>query len=155
GFKTPLTSILSSAQLLKLYAEKDHPFKPKIVKHSTKIENSARNLNSILTSILFIGKADAEKLNYKPIRIYSAAFFKESMNEIKAGIDNDVAIKTAFEKLPKIITTDMDCLYQIFENLLSNAVKYSKNGGTVELKVWYEEDQLKAEIKDYGIGIPK
>lgn len=155
GFKTPLTSILSSAQLLKLYAEKDHPFKPKIVKHSTKIENSARNLNSLLTSILFFGKADAEKMNYKPTKIYSAAFFKEIVNEVKAGIDNDVAIKTSFEKLPKIITTDMDCLYQIFENLLSNAVKYSKNGGTVELKVWYEEDQLKAAIKDYGIGIPK
>ena len=155
GFKTPLTSILSSAQLLKLYAEKDHPFKPKIVKHSTKIENSARNLNSLLTSILFFGKADAEKMNYKPIKIYTAAFFKEIVNEVKAGIDNDVTIKTTFEQLPKIISTDMDCLYQIFENLLSNAVKYSKNGGVVELKSWYEEDQLKAVIKDYGIGIPK
>lgn len=155
GFKTPLTSILSSAQLLKQYAEKDHPFKLKIVKHASKIENSTRNLNSLLTSILFFGKADAEKMNYKPTKIYTSAFFNEVVDVVKAGVDNGVSIKTSFEKLPKIITTDMDCLYQIFENLLSNAVKYSKNGEVVEFNVWFEEDLLKSTIKDSGIGIPK
>lgn len=155
GFKTPLTSILSSAQLLKQYAEKEHPFKPKIVKHASKIETSARNLNSLLTSILFFGKADAEKMNYKPTKIYSSAFFNEVVDVVKAGIENGVSIKSKFEKLPKIITTDMDCLYQIFENLLSNAVKYSKNGKEVEFSVWYEDDYLKSTIKDSGIGIPK
>lgn len=155
GFKTPLTSILSSAQLLKQYAEKDHPFKLKIVKHASKIENSARNLNSLLTSILFFGKADAEKMNYKPTKIYTAAFFNEVVDVVKAGIDNGVTIKTTFDKLPKIITTDMDCLYQVFENLLSNAVKYSKHGEVVEFNVWFEDDTLKSAIKDTGIGIPK
>ncbi|HLU89182.1 MAG TPA: ATP-binding protein [Cyclobacteriaceae bacterium] len=155
GFKTPLTSILSSAQLLKLYAEKDHPHRPKIVKHTSKIETSARNLNSLLTSILFFGKADAEKMNYKPTKVYTAAFFNEVVDVVKAGIENAVSIKTSFENLPKIITTDMECLYQIFENLLSNAVKYSKNGQTVEFRVWFEGDQLKSSIKDSGIGISK
>lgn len=155
GFKTPLTSILSSAQLLKLYAEKDHPFKAKIVKHASKIENSTRNLNSLLTSILFFGKADAEKMNYKPTKIYTSAFFKELVDVVTAGIENDVTMKTTFGKLPKIIITDSDCLFQIFENLLSNAIKYSKNGGNVEFNLWFEEDLLQATVKDDGIGILK
>ncbi len=155
GFKTPLTSILSSAQLLKQYAERDHPFKVKIMKHATKIENSVRNLNSLLTSVLFFGKADADKMNYKPVRIYTSAFLNEVVDMVKAGIDNGVKIQTTFEKLPKMITSDMDLLYQILENLLSNAVKYSKDGGQVEFKVWSEEDSLKATIKDEGIGIPE
>lgn len=155
GFKTPLTSILSSAQLLQKYAEKDHPFKPKIVKHATKIENSVRNLNSLLTSVLFFGKADADKMNYKPVKIYTAAFLNDVVDMVKAGIDNDVKIETSFEKLPKIITSDMDLLYQILENLLANAVKYSKDGGTVEFKVWMDGNWLKAEIRDFGIGIPE
>src|SRR5690554_302944 len=153
GFKTPLTSILSSAQLLKQYAEKDHPFKPRIVKHSAKIETSARNLNSLLTSILFFGKADADKMNYKPIKIFTAAFFNEVVDVVRAGIENDVKVKTQFENLPKTIVSDMDCLYQIFENLLSNAVKYSKPGGQVDFNVYFENDTLHATIKDAGIGI--
>lgn len=155
GFKTPLTSILSSAQLLKLYAEKDHPLKAKIAKHAAKIENSTRNLNSLLTSILFFGKADAEKMNYKPAKIYTSAFFKELVDVVKAGIDNATKINSTFKNLPKIIISDSDCLYQIFENLLSNAVKYSKNGGEITFSVWYEEEKLHATIQDAGIGIAK
>ncbi len=155
GFKTPLTSILSSAQLLKQYAERDHPFKVKIMKHATKIENSVRNLNSLLTSVLFFGKADADKMNYKPVRIYTSAFLNEVVDMVKAGIDNGVKVKTEFENLPKMVTSDMDLLYQILENLLSNAVKYSKDGGMVEFKVWADGDFLKATIKDEGIGIPE
>src|SRR5690554_6513174 len=155
GFKTPLTSILSSAQLLKLYAEKEHPMKAKIVKHSSKIENSSRNLNSLLTSILFFGKADAEKMNYKPTKIYTGAFFKEVVDVVKAGIENGAKIKADFQNLPKIIISDSDCLYQIFENLLSNAIKYSKHNGEVDFKLWYEDEALHASIKDEGIGIAK
>src|SRR5690554_1700125 len=155
GFKTPLTSILSSAQLLKHYAEKEHPFRTKIVKHTSKIENSARNLNSLLTSILFFGKADAEKMNYKPTKVYTSAFFKEVVDVVSAGVDNEVTIKTSFEKLPKIIISDTECLYQIFENLLSNATKYSKTGGEVAFNVWFEEDILHSTIKDSGIGVSK
>lgn len=129
--------------------------KAKIAKHSSKIENSARNLNSLLTSILFFGKADAEKMNYKPTKIYTSAFLKEIVDVVTAGIDNEVTIKTNFETLPKIIISDTDCLYQIFENLLSNATKYSKSGGEVEFHVWFEEEMLHSTIRDSGIGISK
>ncbi|WP_158858220.1 hybrid sensor histidine kinase/response regulator [Lunatibacter salilacus] len=153
GFKTPLTSILSSAQLLQKYAEKDHPFKVKIAKHAGKIENSVRSLNSLLTSVLFFGKADADKMNYKPVRIYTASFLNEVVDMVKAGVENDVKIVTQFDKLPRMITSDMDLLYQILENLLSNAVKYSRDGGLVEFQVWVEDNLLKASIRDQGIGI--
>ena len=155
GFKTPLTSILSSAQLLKHYAERDHPFKPKISKHTEKIENSVRNLNNLLTGILFFGKSDANKMDYNPSKIYTAAFLKEIVDVVKAGIENNVVIKTSFEKIPKIIVSDPECLYQIFENLLSNAVKYSKEGGIVEFKVSFEGNTMNSSIKDEGIGIPE
>jgi signal transduction histidine kinase len=155
GFKTPLTSILSSAQLLQQYAERDHPFKPKIQKHAQKIENSVRSLNSLLTSVLFFGKADANKIDFKPKKMFLAAMLNEILDVVKAGSENDVKINTKFESLPKTITSDSDLLYQIFENLLSNAVKYSKDGQEVEFRVWVEDGKLKASVKDDGIGIPE
>ncbi|EMS31385.1 Response Regulator Receiver Signal Transduction Histidine Kinase [Mariniradius saccharolyticus AK6] len=155
GFKTPLTSILSSAQLLQQYAEREHPFKAKIQKHAQKIENSVRSLNSLLTSVLFFGKADANKIDYKPKKMFLAAMLNEILDVVKAGSENDVKINTKFDNLPKTITSDSDLLYQIFENLLSNAVKYSKDGQEVEFKVWLEDGQLKASVKDQGIGIPE
>ncbi len=155
GFKTPLTSILSSAQLLQIYAEKEHPFKQKITKHAFKIENSVRALNNLLTSVLFFGKSDENKLEFKPKKIFSAAFVKELLDTVKAGIENDVTIKPEIGDLPKTITSDPELLYQVFENLLSNAVKYSKDGKQVEFKLTFKDNELQAVISDKGIGIPK
>ncbi|MDI1324985.1 MAG: ATP-binding protein [Algoriphagus sp.] len=155
GFKTPLTSILSSAQLLQIYAEKDHPFKQKIAKHADKIENSVRTLNNLLTSVLFFGKADENKMEFRPKKVFTQAFVKELMDTVKAGIENDVKIKAEQVNLPKTITTDGELLYQSFENLLSNAVKYSKDGQEVLFRLEYIEGRLIATITDKGIGIPK
>jgi signal transduction histidine kinase len=155
GFKTPLTSILSSAQLLQLYSERDHPMKQKITKHAFKIEHSVRALNNLLTSVLFFGKADENKLEFRPKKIFTAAFVKELLDTVKAGIDNEVTIKAEIGDLPKTITSDPELIYQVFENLLSNAVKYSKDGKQVDFKLKYEDNNLLAQIGDKGIGIPK
>lgn len=155
GFKTPLTSILSSAQLLQIYAEKDHPFKPRITKHASKIENSVRALNNLLTSVLFFGKVDANKLQYKPKKMFMQAFVKELLDTVNAGIENDVKISTELINLPKVITSDSELLYQIFENLLSNGVKYSKDGKKVLFKLEYVDNELIGTVTDKGIGIPE
>ncbi len=155
GFKTPLTSILSSAQLLQIYAEREHPMKQKITKHAFKIEHSVRALNNLLTSVLFFGKADENKLEFRPKKIFSGAFVKELLDTVKAGIDNGVTIKTEIGELPKTITSDPELIYQVFENLLSNAVKYSKDGKQVEFRLGFEDSRLLAQVADKGIGIPK
>lgn len=154
GFKTPLTSILSSAQLMQIYAEKDHPFKVKITKHAFKIENSVRALNNLLTSVLFFGKADANRMEYKPKKIFCQAFVKEVLDTVKAGIDNDVKIKTELINLPKTMTSDSELLYQVFENLLSNGTKYSKEGSEVHFKLEFDDNKLIGTVTDAGIGIP-
>ncbi len=155
GFKTPLTSILSSAQLLQIYAEKDHPFRLKIAKHASKIENSVRALNNLLTSILFFGKADENKMVYRPKKVFTQAFVNELIDTAKAGIENNVVIKAEQINLPKTITSDEEMLHQIFENLLSNAIKYSKDKQEVNFRLEYVDNKLVATIKDRGIGIPK
>lgn len=155
GFKTPLTSILSSAQLLQIYAEKDHPFRQKITKHAFKIENSVRALNNLLTSVLFFGKADENKLEFKPKKVFMGAFVKEVLDTVKAGIENEVTIKSEIGEMPKTLTTDPELVYQVLENLLSNAVKYSKDKGQIEFKLNVENGTLRATVADKGIGIPK
>lgn len=154
GFKTPLTSILSSAQLMQKYAEKDHPFKQRITRHAFKIENSVRALNNLLTSVLFFGKADANKMEYRPKKMFVQPFVKELLDTIKAGAENNVKIKSELVNLPKTIVSDSEILYQIFENLLSNGVKYSKDGQVVNFKLEYADGLLIGTVTDSGIGIP-
>ena len=155
GLKTPLTSILSSAQLLKIYAEKDHPYKEKIAKHASKIENSVRSLNNLLTSVLFFGRADEKKVEFNPKKIQLTPFIQEILDTVKAGSENEVTIKEETKNLPKTITTDPDLVYQVLENILSNALKYSKDGNVVLFQLEARDGVLLAKVTDQGIGIPK
>ena len=43
----------------------------------------------------------------------------------------------------------------IFENLISNAIKYTPDGGSITLKATEHDDNIKIEVRDTGIGIPK
>jgi len=155
SFKTPLTSILSSTQLLQLYAEKDHPYKQKIAKHGAKIEDSVRTLNNLLTSILFFGKTDENRMKYNPKKLFLGAFVKELVDSVKAGTRNNVKLKVELENLPKIILTDAELLFQIFDNLLSNAIKYSRDKQEVLFQLSFQNNKLKGVITDNGLGIPK
>ena len=48
-----------------------------------------------------------------------------------------------------------DGLERVFMNLVSNAVKYTPAGGLVTVRAWSEDDQIKLEVSDTGIGIPE
>src|SRR5690625_6276627 len=60
-FKTPLTTILSSAALLKKYTETDQ--QPQRDKHIDRIQSAVRNINRILNDFLTIDKVKSQKLN--------------------------------------------------------------------------------------------
>jgi signal transduction histidine kinase len=48
-----------------------------------------------------------------------------------------------------------DGLERVFMNLVSNAVKYTPTGGSVAVRAWGEDGQIKVEVSDTGIGIPE
>lgn len=151
-FRTPLTTISSSANLIKKYPETRQ--QSNRTKHIDRIQNSVKNLTGILNDFLSIEKLEsgAIKVNYEKVRLHDV--MDDAIQELnlilKEGQEivyqNDLDI--AFE-------TDPHLLKNLLYNLVSNASKYSETHKSIFIGCIKENGNIKLEVRDQGIGIPK
>lgn len=161
-FRTPLTTVLSSADLLEYYLEQE-PFETsdkKLLEYIQRIQIAAINMTELLEDVLFIGRTDADKLPFNPMPLNLTQFCSQLVAEIQLCVTSEHKIHFV-ETHPNILAIsdvpaclDEKLLRQILSNLLSNALKYSPNGGEVRLELIYQECEAIFQIKDQGIGIP-
>lgn len=154
-FRTPLTSILSSVELIQNRLESmpgEHT--EKLTKHIRIITNSVKNLNELLNDILFIGKSDSNKVDVNPVRINTLHFFQTLLEEFRAGSGRNHQVLYRSENLSPEIYTDSKLFRQVLTNLLSNACKYSPPGTSVVMEIICENNMMGVSITDRGIGIP-
>ncbi len=156
-FRTPLTTILASSELLKYYGEKLTDRKK--VEHFHRIESSVRNMTELLNYVLVIGKAEAGKLQFNPEPINLEEFCLNLVEEMQmgAGEKNQINFHFQDERVPherESIHMDEKLLRHIFCNLLSNALKYSPDNINVYFDLCLQDEQAIFLVRDEGIGIP-
>lgn len=149
-FRTPLTTIQSSAELLEYYewtaAERQERFQ--------QIRTAVQHMTQLLEDVLLIGKVDSGRVQCKPKPIDVQAFCQELLADLQLTTSDRHRVFFHTTGIPKTVALDPKLLRQILSNLLSNAVKYSPEGGDVALLVDYQTDRLQFSVRDQGIGIP-
>ncbi|HEY9830252.1 MAG TPA: PAS domain S-box protein [Stenomitos sp.] len=151
-YRTPLTIILSSAEFLERYSHKITEERQLI--HLKRIQTSSKHLANLVSDVLFMGQAEADRLNFNPAPLNLEEFCREVIEEIAFTIQNQVGI--IFLKTGDCTQAYLDekQLRQILINLLSNAIKYSPQGGTIQFNLECGEGVAVLRIQDEGIGIP-
>ena len=69
--------------------------------------------------------------------------------------EKGLEFKVDIAEEPLVLVGIEEGLERLLMNLVSNAVKYTPTGGSVVVKAWSEDDQIKVEVADTGIGIPE
>ena len=150
-FRTPLTTINSSATLISKYEHtEDHE---KRLKHVKRIKSSISHLTAILNDILSLSKLEEGKIDIKKEIIDTASFYDDIKEQMELVADGKVKIQIHHDGNNEF-TSDPNLIRNLLVNLLSNAIKYSYEGGKVELNSTLIDGTLSIEIKDEGIGIP-
>ena len=151
-FRTPLTTILSSAELLQDFGSIWD--EEKKLKHFLRIQTSVTHMTGLLNDVLLIGKAEAGKLEFKPTPLDLISFCRELTEEMELAAENHTIIFCSGGDCTNACM-DEKLLRHILSNLLSNAIKYSPSGGTVKLELIGEQKTVMFHIQDRGIGIPQ
>ncbi|MEY3645858.1 MAG: hypothetical protein RL127_566 [Bacteroidota bacterium] len=148
-FRTPLTSILSSAALIEKYTAEDQ--QPKREQHIQRIKSSVSHLTEILEEFLSVGKLEAGKVEVRPEDFSVSEFFDDLVSALagmkKPGQDIELVISNPSSRF----STDTSMLRKILLNGLSNAIKFSQKN--VFLRVQMLENSMEITIQDQGIGI--
>lgn len=149
--KTPLNSINVISDIM--LKNKSNSLDETQLKNIQIINKCGKDLIYLITDILDLSKLDAKKINLsiekvdikKSIQTIYDKFYEQTKNKnLKFVLEIDENIKDIY--------TDLEKLKQIINNLLSNAIKFT-NKGQIRLKVKNENEFIKINIEDDGIGI--
>jgi PAS domain S-box-containing protein len=151
-FRTPLTTILSSAEMLEHYGPRWSEDK-KLV-HIHRIQSSVRNMTRLLDDVLILGRAEAGRFEFNPIPLDLVQFCQDLIEEMQLSAGPKYALELTCEAAGAQAHMDEKLLRQILTNLLSNAIKYSPDGGTVHLTLACQAGRVTFQVRDDGIGIP-
>ncbi len=151
-FRTPLTSILTSATLIGKY--KDETTQDKRMKHVHRIQSSVRNLTNILNDFLSLSRLEEGKISHNPIYFNLQPSIEEVIEEVEAMMKPQQKIVYKHIGKTDSVLLDEKLLHNILSNLLSNALKYSNEGQTIDLSSTVLEQSITIKVQDYGIGIP-
>jgi signal transduction histidine kinase len=152
-FRTPLSVISSSAELIQNYGEKWS--KERRGEHLMRIRRSVTGMTTMLERILLIGKTEAGMLEFAPAPVDLGALCLEIAHSIELADGGKLHLLTEVDPGVSQASADAKLVRHILENILSNAMKYSPEGASVNLRVAREGDRVDLVVVDRGIGIPE
>lgn len=151
--RTPLNGIVGLSRILldtELNAEQTNYLKT--------IHVSAITLGNIFNDIIDMDKLERHKVQLDNQQVDFTSFLAdlENLSGLQAQQKGLRFVMEPALPLPHKVVTDGTRLRQILWNLISNAVKFTPKDGQVTVRVRYEnENQLRFEVQDSGIGIPQ
>ncbi|MEZ4961805.1 MAG: PAS domain-containing sensor histidine kinase [Saprospiraceae bacterium] len=151
-FRTPLSTILSSADLIDAYT-KNTP-DDKRLKHVKRIQSAVGSLTNILDDFLSLAKLEEDRVQLQPSHFSLREFCDEIEEEFKSLLKPGQEMRHPDGVEDKLIYLDKTILKNILYNLVGNAIKYSAADKPIDCFVKHEDGWLTLKVKDYGIGIP-
>ncbi|CAL1518882.1 PAS domain-containing sensor histidine kinase [Chitinophaga sp. MM2321] len=149
-FRTPLSTILSSAFLVKHYeAEQDQPTRNK---HIQRIINNVSLLTDTLNDFLSVGKIEEGKIQIRNVAFEIEEHFNTIIQEMQ-GIAKDNQLIEYQHDGDNRVFLDPSLLKHIVMNLLGNAIKFSTPGSHIQIQTSKTGHEFTLQVKDNGIGM--
>lgn len=151
-FRTPLTTIMASAEALEHYSHKWS--EEKKLCYLQRVQTTVKHMTRLLNDVLIIGKAEAGKLEFNPVPLDLKEFCQELVEELQLTTGANHTLNFVSQGSYADACMDEKLLRHILSNLLSNAIKYSPEGGNVYFSLSCHQGIATFQIQDEGIGIP-
>lgn len=153
-FRTPLNVINTAIQALNYLCGSELSDRSKRYINTIK-QNTFRQLR-LVNNLLDITRANAGRIKIHKKNI-DIVFLTNSIVESVHTYSCQKGIRITFTSFveKKVIAIDDEKYERILLNLLSNAIKFTPAGKSITVKLCDGKNNIRIEVKDNGIGIPK
>jgi signal transduction histidine kinase len=149
-FRTPLSTILSSASLVAKYTESTQQENRE--RHIHRIKTSVNNLTDLLNEFLSIGKIEDGKIESR-FTVFNVKELLETIcSEMQSLVRKGQQIAYTHQGSERI-NLDPSLLRNVLLNLISNAIKFSPDNGIINITSTVTSENTIIAVKDSGIGI--
>jgi PAS domain S-box-containing protein len=149
-FRTPLSTILSSAYLISKYQNTEE--QPKRDRHIQRIVSSVNMLTDILNDFLSVGKIEEGRVQVRIVAIELDEWMAEVISELQQILKNGQQIAYQHSG-DNEVRLDPSLLKHIVQNLVSNAIKFSPENATITITTQLKNNTFSLSVTDKGIGI--
>lgn len=152
-FRTPLTVILSSSELLEHYGVNWPEAKRQA--HFLRIQGAVATMTSLLDNVAFLGRAESGRLENSPASFSARELLDSVLDEIAPL--RGVGQKIVSEVSPPDAQVELDrrVVQAVVSNLVANALRFSPPVGTVTISVTTGAGALSVSVDDEGDGVPQ
>lgn len=149
-FRTPLSTILSSAFLVNQYTTETE--QPKRSKHIQRIISSVTLLTEVLNDFLSVGKIEEGGVQVRSITFDIQQHIAGTIQEMQDIVQEGQQIVYTHEGAVNV-QLDPSLLKHILLNLLGNAIKFSGKHSVIKVRTEHNGNDVILKVKDAGIGI--
>jgi signal transduction histidine kinase len=150
--RTPLTSM---SGFLEMLGDEEHELSASGRKYIDVIRRSNARLQRSVEDLLLVAEIEADRLELDLAPADLAELATATVESaLPAAAEKGIELLLDVKgRLP--LEADAGRLRQVLDNLLSNALKFTSDGGSVLLSASNDDDSLRVEVTDTGIGIPQ
>ena len=153
--RTPLSSIIGYSELLDSLTLGELNEVQK--KASESIYRNAERLRSLIDSLLYLSYVNSGKIEYNFELMHIGSAIDEAIARVAEELeDKGITVDKKISHEISFMKAEPAKIQELLHNILDNAIKFSNKNGKIEIDAHLEEEEntLKIEISDYGIGIP-
>ncbi len=151
--RTPVTSLLLSAQLMK--EEAAGPMTPEQHQIVDAQISDLERLEKLMRELLDLTRLEAGSSPPRFELVAPGDLVKMTVSGVKAAAaKKGVSIETQFDAELSQVRADRSQIVRVLTNLANNAIRHTPTGGSVVVRATTDADQVRFEVKDTGEGIP-
>jgi PAS domain S-box-containing protein len=148
--RTPLTPVLATMSYVETNPDVPQELKEELTTMRRNVEMEAR----LIDDLLDLTRISRGKIELHCEVVDAHVSLRSALEICQSDIESkDILVSIALRAKQHHVLADPARLQQIFWNIVKNAVKFTPRGGQITLRSTNEENKLRIQISDSGIGM--